>query len=212
VTSPSPAEEKRARILRAARQVCARSGLERLRMDEIAAEARVSKGTLYNFFASKKELFLSCILVSYQVDGTDLRRRMREGKTPRQRMELMIEGLLELFPTISGEMLVNLQAWGMAAGEADARDQLFAALCDLYTERGEQMEQLVREGQAAGEFAKDAEPERFARAFTAVFDGFLYRSTFDPERANAQTLGEAFDLLLREHLGVSRVTRGEAEQ
>jgi AcrR family transcriptional regulator len=45
------------RILDAAMRVFARTGLERTKMSEIAAEAGVSHGTLYNYVESKEALF-----------------------------------------------------------------------------------------------------------------------------------------------------------
>ena len=59
-------DEKRARILEAALTLCERSGIEGARMDEVAALAQVSKGTLYNFFESKEDLFLATLIDSYQ--------------------------------------------------------------------------------------------------------------------------------------------------
>ena len=48
-----PDPEKRQRILEAAFQVCEGVGVGRARMEDVAAEAHVSKGTLYNHFESK---------------------------------------------------------------------------------------------------------------------------------------------------------------
>src|SRR5262249_45031526 len=44
-------------ILAAAMRVFARHGLERAKMSDVAAEARVSQGTLYNYVESKEALF-----------------------------------------------------------------------------------------------------------------------------------------------------------
>jgi AcrR family transcriptional regulator len=53
--------EKAAQILRGATVVFARDGYEGASMSRIAAEAGVSKGTLYNYFASKSELFAAYV-------------------------------------------------------------------------------------------------------------------------------------------------------
>lgn len=51
--------ERRASIVEAAEAVFLRKGLTLATMDEIAAEAEVSKGTLYLYFDSKDELYLA---------------------------------------------------------------------------------------------------------------------------------------------------------
>ncbi|KJY33662.1 TetR/AcrR family transcriptional regulator [Streptomyces sp. NRRL S-495] len=54
--------EKRVAIARAARTVFGREGFTRTSVDAIAAEAGVSKRTIYNHFADKEQLFRSVIL------------------------------------------------------------------------------------------------------------------------------------------------------
>lgn len=48
---------KRARIVEAAAELFARRPFHEVRLEEIAADARVGKGTLYVYFKSKEELF-----------------------------------------------------------------------------------------------------------------------------------------------------------
>ncbi len=51
-------EEKRDRLLRAATELFAERGFYRADMEKIAARAGVAKGSLYNYFRSKDDLFL----------------------------------------------------------------------------------------------------------------------------------------------------------
>jgi AcrR family transcriptional regulator len=54
-------EEKRDQILAGAACIFAQEGYEGASMSRIAAEARVSKGTLYNHFSGKAELFAAYV-------------------------------------------------------------------------------------------------------------------------------------------------------
>jgi AcrR family transcriptional regulator len=51
----------RGRLLDAAAQEFARAGLERASVDAISLAAGYAKGTIYNYFASKEELFLAVV-------------------------------------------------------------------------------------------------------------------------------------------------------
>jgi AcrR family transcriptional regulator len=57
----SASERKRAEITRAALDLFLRDGYERTSVDAIAAEAGVSKRTIYNHFGDKENLFLSVV-------------------------------------------------------------------------------------------------------------------------------------------------------
>jgi AcrR family transcriptional regulator len=60
-TSVPPTTDKRARLIDAAQRVIARRGLAGATTKEIAAEAAVSEGTIYNYFADKVELCLAVV-------------------------------------------------------------------------------------------------------------------------------------------------------
>ena len=54
----------------------------------------------------------------------------------------------------------------------------------------------LREGMRTGRYRGDVDPEAFVATLIAVFDGLLYRSTFDPDRAHAEQLRHSFRILL----------------
>jgi AcrR family transcriptional regulator len=58
---PDVSEERRNQILEAAMAVFARQGFEQARMDDIAQQVGLSKGTLYLYFKSK-DAIISAIL------------------------------------------------------------------------------------------------------------------------------------------------------
>ena len=191
-------EDKRARILAAARAVCARSGLEAARMEAIAAEARVSKGTLYRFFESKEDLLLASLIdshlnESYATGKADALARM----APAERLERLLEEAAHVLAAATARMPVNMQAWGLVAGDAGRRRLLDRALCEqVYPLRTAELAAALRDGIAAGVYRDDVDPEAVAAVALAIFDGTLYRSTFDPQHANSRALRTSYRLML----------------
>lgn len=70
--SSGPRPGKRAQILGAARKLFLETGLEATSMDQIAAEAGVSKATLYNHFESKDALFADVMAEKYEALAREL--------------------------------------------------------------------------------------------------------------------------------------------
>lgn len=83
-------QQRRDDILRAAKEVFFGKGLMSATMDEIAEKAELSKGTLYLYFASKEELYLSLLDEGDQIF-----------------MAMMQK---ELVPTLSAEELIRKTA------------------------------------------------------------------------------------------------------
>jgi AcrR family transcriptional regulator len=81
VTLPAPGGLAETRILDAAKRCCERWGLDRLTVDDIAAEAGVSRATLYRLFPGGKDVLFEALrvreineffdLLAAEVDGTD---------------------------------------------------------------------------------------------------------------------------------------------
>ncbi len=195
------ADDKQARILVAARTVCARMGYEAATMEAVAAEARVSKGTLYNFFESKEDLFLATVLQAY--DEAERRTDLYVGSPddPEGRLHGWIRGLVESFEDVTAGMMVNLQVWAVVARGGPSQERLFADLRERYARIDAELVATLRAGQEKGVFRRGFEPEAVAQGLVALYDGYVYRSVFDAERAHAeslrQTLKHALEGLVR---------------
>jgi AcrR family transcriptional regulator len=73
--------DKRLRIIEAATAVFSRKGFHKAKVEEIAEKAEVGKGTVYEYFASKKELFLEMIFYAHQQYGDFLEKELSRVKT-----------------------------------------------------------------------------------------------------------------------------------
>jgi AcrR family transcriptional regulator len=167
-------------------------------MEDVAALAGVSKGTLYNFFESKQDLFLASIISSYEEtlglfdSEVDL-----ERLDPRLRLDAVLRGLASVLDVVSSRMTVHYQAWGIVAGDEVARGRLYDFLTQFFLARTQEFEDVIEEGQARGVFRTDAEVRAITDALIALLSGFLYRATFDPEKATTERLAACYESLLR---------------
>jgi TetR/AcrR family transcriptional regulator len=206
--------EKRARILEAAYEVCARRGVEGARMEEVAALAQVSKGTLYHFFESKQDLFLASMIDSYEESLRIFDAAQDAGAAePLARLDQILEGLTKVLVAMATRMTVHYQAWGVVAGDARARERLYGFLRDFFHERSASIAEVIRDAQRRGSFAADADVASVTDGIMALLSGFLYRATFDPEHADPGRLSACFDALVRDafYAAPPTSTRGEGD-
>jgi AcrR family transcriptional regulator len=167
-------------------------------MEDVAALAGVSKGTLYNFFKSKQELFLASMIASYEDTLRLFDPEMDlESLDPRIRLEADLRVMASLLDTVSSEMTVHYQCWGIVAGDDEARSRLYDFLTRFYRDRSREMTELIEEGQRRGVFRKDVNAASITDTLLALLNGFLYRATFDPDYATAEKLAATCEPLLR---------------
>lgn len=191
VASPprdSAGDEKRARILRAALEVCEQTGVTAARMEEIAARAEVSKGTLYRYFESKEDLLLATLLESYEQALKRVDFAFDQASDPGSLLGRLCDGLVDVHSQVGAHARVYYQVWGIVADAPAFEARLLAFLRAFHAERHAEIEALVRAGQVSGAFRSDVAPLVVADSIGSLVSGFIYRASFDPVAASPDAL------------------------
>jgi len=108
------AQERAERILDAAARIFARKGYHRATTREIATEAGVAEGTIYNHFASKRDLLLA--MMTRLAEINDLRQAITQAPVTddreffrqlfRRRIDLLVRNI-DLIQAVLPEILVD---------------------------------------------------------------------------------------------------------
>ena len=160
---------KRASILEAAKLLFAREGFAGASMDQIAAEAGVSKLTVYSHFGDKEALFAAAIRAKCEeMLPADLFNLELEGPL-RQQLKAIANGF---FALISSDEAISTHRMMLAPGNADD------PLRKLFWEAGPKRTQeefcsFLQACVSAGEL-DIADPERAAQQFFALLKGELH--------------------------------------
>lgn len=103
------ADERRERLLRAARKLFTKNGYEATRMDEIAEAAECTTGPLYHFFKTKRDIFEAVLRQS--IEGVRAQaieqRSISSGKTPLQRLHQSCDQILDLLSIPETQMFIR---------------------------------------------------------------------------------------------------------
>lgn len=95
--SEKKAVDKRSVILDAALKTFVQRGYPETRVSEIAAEARVAEGTLYNYFQSKEDLLLALFDEKWGGIIDDIRNKIRRIDDPNKKLKVMFSVVVRLF-------------------------------------------------------------------------------------------------------------------
>ncbi|MEZ5375542.1 MAG: TetR/AcrR family transcriptional regulator [Acidimicrobiales bacterium] len=94
-----PAPERRQQLLDTARMVFARSGFHETSMNDVAAEAGVTKPVLYQHFASKRDLFRAVLDDVGRRLEHDIIQSAAKAMTPREQVERGLSAYLQFVET-----------------------------------------------------------------------------------------------------------------
>ncbi|HKF77175.1 MAG TPA: TetR family transcriptional regulator [Candidatus Dormibacteraeota bacterium] len=169
-------EEKEARrrhILSSALRCFARRGYHATTVEDIAAEAGVSKGAPYVYFDSKEALFQQlydswdCGLAA-RIDAAIAGIGDR-ARSPRGVLEAVIAAVGDHVTEEADLCRVLVEARAQAAYARAVAERVRSSDADAQT----RMAQLIQAGIARGEWQADADPELHARLILAAIDGLM---------------------------------------
>jgi AcrR family transcriptional regulator len=170
-------EETRARILDSSVKLFSGRGFNAASVDEICAEAGISKGAFYHHFESKHALFLALLdgwlkTIDTAVENT------RDATAP-ETFSRMTEAFPYIFETAGEGLPMFLEFWLQASRDK----KIWQASIAPYRRYHKYFTSLIKKGVAEGSFA-EVNPEIASRMIISMAMGLLLQSLLDPEGAN----------------------------
>src|SRR5919198_2848315 len=119
-TTRMTAEERRASVLKVAREEFAQSGFHGTSTERIAERAGVSQPYLFRLFGTKKELFLACVRAGFRTVHETFARAAEglEGEEALRAMGQAYVGLLQDRTLLQAQM----HSYAAACGDPEVRD------------------------------------------------------------------------------------------
>ncbi len=196
-SSPAHAAEMRHRILDGAHRAMLAGGYRGTTMPAIAAEADVSVGLLYRYFASKEELYLAMCDSVTQAQLDELAVQMSQISDARERLASAVSFFVESLET---------ERWGPIITTGWAEADVRPALRDMLRRRCDQIRafaaMFLREAVARGEVEPDIDVEELSLAIAMLMDGVIAHQAesgerFDPDLVRRSVIGLAGRTLRR---------------
>ncbi len=178
-------------ILRSAAEVFAEQGYQATTMDAIAERAGTGKGTIYEYFRNKQELFFG-VFDDYIAS---MERLARASAGPaeatasagiRQSIHTVLEmgaGERELFPLV-------FEFWA-ASASPERQTRVATLFRESYARFRTLIAGQIRKGQRKGEFDRKVDASGIAAVLVGSLDGLFLQAWFDPS-LDAVAMGDAF--------------------
>lgn len=169
-------EAKKEEILSAAAAVFAEKGFSNTKMEDISKRAEIGKGTLYEYFRSKDDLFFALYQNLLNSFHTRIYSSLSPEQTPTEALTAMISATLRAFDEWHDYGMLLLEFWN------EHRRGKFLKLdfSDVYDKSRSILKNLIEEGIIKGEFA-EVDPMVASSTIIAVLDGILLQRIFDPD-------------------------------
>jgi len=189
---PTPNGATRHEILRAALKRFAASGYAASSVQQIVNDARVSKPTLYYYFADKAELFAALVNEAHDERFRLMKQAVARGRTVRAQLIEILTVLFDYFR--DNRELMRLSLATAFASQADVPAGFDCA--DRCERNFEFVHDLLRQGQKRGELSGRFDSRQLALGFYGQANAYMMVHLLAPEaeldRKMAEQIVELF--------------------
>src|SRR5215212_6775811 len=172
--------DRPAQILEAAIACFAKRGFHQTSMHDISADAGISVGLIYRYFANK-EAVIAAMADSHKKEIHDLLERARRASTLLESLEILFTAhCCENSPKVQSAFVVDLYA------EASRNPQIADLVRDVLDTAMEGVTDLIaRSPEAKSGAAHGLKPDELAELIFAVARGMLMRDVLQPQEMTA---------------------------
>ena len=192
-------QEKRKRILEHATALFTERGYKETTIDAVAERAGVAKGTIYQYFASKQDLFFGVFDAFTEQYFAEVREQVPEGGVSTgERLRRASEAAFRMAAQHQEVLPLTFEFWAASGSSSlEMRERFQTAFREMYAVFRGFFGEILREGIERGEFVPTADIEAITAVLVGSLDGLFLQAWFD-ETMDPVTAGDAFlDVFLR---------------
>jgi TetR/AcrR family fatty acid metabolism transcriptional regulator len=205
-------KKKAARIGSAAIGVFRKLGYHGARMVDIAEAAGIGKGTLYEYFRNKQEIFRFEFQRYFAAFESGAAAAMARADSPGERLLSLVEFAVDHVAEWEHHCAVYVDYFGSAR----VGEETPFSLSNVYARVEDTIRLLIEEGQACGEIERDLDPGATAELLVSVFEGVVLHGVFSERRGTPESLRDTALRLITRGVFTSpprslRAAKGEDE-
>jgi AcrR family transcriptional regulator len=185
-------------LMASALKLVGEHGYSRVRLEDIAADAGVSKATVYHYFSSRDDLITRAVADKMAERNAGIEQAVAEaGGSAATRLTAFLRQMWEAGLTPHAGMWQRL----LVSEIVTEAPQIFAIWARNLVERWHLIEALVREGQDTGEFRPDIDAAVAARLIvSALSHQALFHVHFDLRRLDPCGVDRIFNSAIEQFL------------
>ena len=167
-------------IMNAAQVVVASKGYDQARMDDIVEKAQLSKGAIYWYYKSKKDIYLSLIDYWFNEYSEGVLKSLEDKDSSSEQLKSLFEYFVDQFDQNPDTFKIMVEFWRTSGLDVDFNNKLQ----EIYSQFLEYIIDIIKNGIESGEF-KEVDPRITALSILINIEGIHWFTLFDKSGVEA---------------------------
>lgn len=188
---------KKNHIIKTAAFVFSQKGYAKTLMTDIAKLAGIGKGTIYEYFASKEDLFFAVFewfVADTQATATVSIKDLSGSAS--QRLRVMNDTIMNSWYQMKDLYTLTMEFWAASAASS-MRERFKEAFRLLYKELRQMVAALIDDGIKSGEFRNQVDPEAVAAALVGTWDALFLQGWFEENFGLISVSNKFLDVVIK---------------
>ena len=173
-------DQRKNQILKAALFVIVEKGYERSRMDDIVQSSKLSKGAIYWYYKSKKDVYLSLVDHWVKNYNSGFIENLEKHSTASAQLKGLFDYFINQFDKDPTAFKILVEFWSLSGRDSDFNDKLQK----VYSEFLEYIVKIIQDGVDSGEF-KNVNPRITALSILINNEGINWFTLFNKSGVEA---------------------------
>ena len=173
-------DRRKEQIMSAALSVVVAKGYDQSRMDDIVEKSQLSKGAIYWYYKSKKEVYLSLVDRWFDQYSAGVMDTLQQQESASDQLKALFDFFIEQFDKNPAVFKLLVEFWRLASLNPDFN----AKLQQVHSIYLEYIIEIIKVGIASGEF-KNVEPRITALSILINIEGINWFTLFDKSGVEA---------------------------
>ena len=167
-------------IMNAAQFVVASKGYDQARMDDIVEKAQLSKGAIYWYYKSKKDIYLSLIDYWFNEYSAGVLKSLEDKDSSSEQLKSLFDYFVDQFDKNPDTFKIMVEFWRTSGLDVDFNNKLQ----EIYSQFLEYIIDIIKNGIDSGEF-KEVDPRITALSILINIEGIHWFTLFDKSGVEA---------------------------
>lgn len=173
-------EKRQAQIINSALAIALEKGFENSRMDDIVNHSKLSKGTIYYYYKSKKDLYLSLVDFWFIEYSTGILSTLDKKESASDQLIALFSYFIYQYKKSPSTFELMIEFWRMSRLDKDFNYKLQK----IYTQFLDYIAEIILTGIDNEEF-KDVDPKITALSILINIEGIKWFSIFENSNVEA---------------------------
>lgn len=183
-------EKKRLHIRDSAMKVFAGKGFNRTKMTDIARTAGIGKGTIYEYFNSKEEIYSEIFTFFFDQLDKDIKASLSTTDDPIKKMKIVNEKSTSLWKEDNKDFIGLMMDFWAEGMRQEGKDSMYKIpLEQVYDGIRLTISGIIDEGIEKGIF-KPIDSSGLASILMAAYDGLYLQWYVEPEKVNLESASQ----------------------